>query len=463
MAEETTQSSSSSSKNPLVKYLIIGAIAVLAIGGLFYFTQGKSEAEPATISGQIDYNGLKPTGKEDTTLVKVNLLARPYDEGGEFETLDVNVPLEDNAKWEWTEAEAGKTYEMVAEITYKDTSVKKTNMTVTTAPAQGIVLVFNITNADIEAAKEQGAGSETSTTDPSTVSGAIAINGFIPTGSTVNVYGRKAGTKDDFKEALSNLPASSTMTFSYKNAVAGETYEYQAELYDASGNFIGQSNYLTVTAPASNELVTINSTATAPSQKASISGTISLNGQLDQNSTVLLLQRKSGQSEYSVINRYPPNRTITYTWNDASAGVTYDITAALQVNETNTATGNVITVSAPASNVNITIDTNFNLQAPTSAPKVSCGSADQTNHFNARIEVPQMSNAKKYQLEVGTSAGANNTLNTSLNPNESATVYIPADSPYFTRYAYTACADCQISEPANWSGWSPTLGFKCPQ
>jgi hypothetical protein len=451
-------------KSPLLRYLLIGAIVILGIGAVFFFfSKNQSSAEPSTISGQIDYNGLKPTGKEDTSLVKVKLMARPYGQGGEYETLNVDVPLEDNANWEWTQAEVGKTYEIISEITYKDISVKKSTTAVATAPAEGIVLVFNITKEDIEAVKDQGASSETNTNDPATVSGAIAINGFIPSGSVVNIYGRKAGTKDEFKEALSDLPAKPTMTFAYKNAVAGETYEYQAELYNSSGTFIGQSNYITVTAPANNELVTINSTAQAPSQKATITGNIKLNGNLQQGSTVLLLQRKSGQTDYQVIDRYPANKSIDYTWNGATAGVVYDITAALQVNEQNTATGNVVTVTAPATGVNLTIDTNFNLQPPTSTPQVSCGGADQTNHFNATISVPQIENAKKYQLEVGTSAGANNTLNQTLQPGQTANIYIPAESPYFTRYAYTACTDCEINNSSNWSGWSPTLGFKCPQ
>ena len=451
-------------KSPLLRYLLIGAIVLLGIGAVFFFfSKNQTSAEPSTISGQIDYNGLKPTGKEDTSLVKVKLIARPYGQGGEFETLNVDVPLEDNANWKWTKAEVGKTYEIISEITYKDVSVKKSSRAVATAPAGGIVLVFNITKEDIDAVKNQGASSETNTSDPATVSGAIAINGFIPTGSVVNIYGRKAGTKDEFKEALSNLPAKSTMAFAYKNAVAGETYEYQAELYNANDVFIGQSNYLTVTAPANNEIVTINSTAQAPSQKATITGNIRLNGSLQQGSTVLLLQRKSGQSDYQVINRYPANKSIDYTWDGATAGVIYDITAALQVNEQNTATGNMVTVTAPATGVNLTIDTNFNLQPPTSTPQVSCGSADATNHFNATISVPQIETAKKYHLEIGTSAGANNTLNQSLQPNQTANIYIPAESPYFARYAYTACTDCQIDDPTNWSGWSPTLGFKCPQ
>lgn len=451
----------STKKNPIIKYIIIAAVAILAIGGIFYFSQGKSKAEPVSISGEIDFNGIKPSDASNPELGEINLLAKERGSSDEYKVVLSDIPFEDKAPFVWDGAELDKTYDLKAEVKYKGYSIKKTNTTAASAPAEGIVLVFHVTNDDIP--DEISGETQENQNELSTISGTIRINGFIPTGSVVNVYGRKAGTSDKFVEALSNLPASSNMSISYDQAVTGEHYEYQAELYDSAGNFIGQSSYIQVTAPASNELITINSTATAPTQKSSIKGNISLNGQLDQNSTILLLQRKTGQSDYKVVNRYPANRSIDYEWKDAESGVHYDITAALQVNETNTATGNVRTVVAPATNVDIRIDTNFSLPAPTSTPTLTCGDPDQTNHFNARISVPQMSNAKKYHLEVGTSAGANNTFNGSLNPNETATVYIPADSPYFTRYAYTSCTDCQINESSNWSGWSPTLGFKCPQ
>lgn len=442
-----------------MKYIIIGALVLIGVLiGYLFFSQNKSSAEPSSISGTIDYNGLKPTGEEDEDLVKIKLLTRPFGESSDFEEIDVPVALEDRAKWEWDKAEQGKTYEIVSEITYKDQLVKRSSRVTATAPAEGLVLIFNITEDDIDQFRDTANEPELST-----VSGTVIINGFIPGGSTVNVYGRKAGTSNQFTEVISGVRASSRVSIEYKEAIHGETYEYQAELYDSTGTFIGQSQYLTVTAPASNEIVVINSTASAPSQKATISGNISLSGNLEQNSTVLLLQRKIGDRDYSVINRFPANRSINFEWKDANQGTIYEITAALQVNEQNTATGNVITVSAPATNVNLRIDTNFQLNPPTQTPRITCGSPDGTNHFNVRIDVPQESNARRYHLQLGTSAGASNVLNTSLNPNQTATAYIPANSPHFTRYAYTSCTDCEINDPTNWSGWSPTLGFSCPQ
>ena len=44
----------------------------------------------------------------------------------------------------------------------------------------------------------------------------------------------------------------------------------------------------------------------------------------------------------------------------------------------------------------------------------------------------------------------------------STSVYVKSGTDYYTRYAYTACDDCNTHDKQNWSHWSPTLGFKCP-
>jgi hypothetical protein len=40
--------------------------------------------------------------------------------------------------------------------------------------------------------------------------------------------------------------------------------------------------------------------------------------------------------------------------------------------------------------------------------------------------------------------------------------YVKQNQEYYTRYAYSYCTDCKIDDPQNWSSWSYTLGFKCP-
>jgi hypothetical protein len=456
---------SNTSKNKTSRFLVIGLVILLGFG-LLYLLFGKgAKAEPATISGSIDFNGIKPSDANNPDLGEIKLMTRLNGASGDYTDTGVQIPFEDKVQWSWNEAEAGKTYDVIAEVYYKDFLIQKSKQVTVTAPASSIALIFNVSLEDVpEQIRPTVAPTqpEEEEKEYATISGTYVINGFVPNGSTISVFARLEGETTDFNEVKSGIPAQSGSSFAYDTAIAGTTYEVQAELYDSAGSFIGQSPYISITAPASNERIVINSTAVPPAQKATVSGTVNLNGPVQQNSTILVLQRKSGDTDYTEVNRYPAKSSVSFEWTDAVAGTTYDVTAALQVNETNTATGNVATVAAPASGVTITIDTNFNLPAPNSTPTKDCGSADQTNHFNVRVSVPQIEGAKKYNLEVGTSAGANNTYNGTLNPDTSATIYIQANSPFFARYRYTACTDCDTSNSSNWSGWSPTLGFQCP-
>jgi hypothetical protein len=461
MAE--TQMTTATPKPNYARYLVIGAIIILGLALLLLLFGGsRTSAEPAAITGMVDFNGITPEDASNPELGQIKLLARD-DANSSDDYTDTLTPIHfsDNAVFRWDLAESGVTYDLKAEVYYKGQLIQTSLPVTVTAPANGVILRFNVELQDIPENLRPTPAPDV-TPAKATVSGVVTINGFIPTGSRVEFFARLEGTEDEFTEVGDPLPAANGVRFDFENADPGVTYEYQAELYNSVGTFIGESNFLTVTAPASNEVVVINSTATPPSQAAAISGTITLNGSLVQNSTVILLQRKAGESDYSVVDRFAPTRTIEYKWSDAVGGTAYDMTAALQVNEANTATGNVRTVTAPASDVAITIDTGVNLPAPTQTPSVACGDADATNHFNAVVSLPQIGAAKKYYLEVGTSAGANNTFRGEVNPNATATVFVPASSPHFARYSYTSCTDCDITDTTNWAGWSPTLGFQCP-
>lgn len=473
------------SKNQLnfYRYIVI-ALLLIIVGGVLAILWGKPNiisAAPASISGEIDFNGLKPDPTDATNPSgHLKLKYRKYNSDDEYKDTEVPVSVADQESWIWDKAQNGTTYELIAELYYEDILIVKSNKATATAPATDVIIVFNVTQEDMQkaadelvkklnitpkadAAEPTSAPAPTAAPELATISGNYTINGYIPSGSTIRAYGRRADDPDaKFAELRRDVPANKNDSFSYDQAYAGATYEYQAELYDANGQFIGESPYIKVTAPASNENVIINSTAQPPVQKAVIAGNIKVNGAVKQNSTILLMQRKHTTDEYKEIKRFDANKSIDFRWTDAVAGRMYDITAVLQVNEQNTATGNVITIAAPASDIHLQIDTNFNLSSPGDKPRLSCGDRDGTNHFNVKLELPQIDGAAKYHLEVGTSAGTNNVFNEQVSPNETKTIYIQADSPHFARYSYTACNNCDKSDSTNWSGWSPTLGFQCP-
>lgn len=462
MEEEsaTTPASQDSQQKSSNKYIMIAVAVGLGILGLYWLfgrePSSTPSASPSSISGEVDFNGVKPSDAQ-TDEGEIVIMAREYNSDGEYEDTGVSVKFEDRASWVWEEAESGVTYDIVAEVRYKGFDIDQSQRALATAPATNVRLTFNTTTEDLP--------EELRDTEPATasISAVYIINGFIPQGSTFSVFARLAESDDEFEEVSSDVPAVSGTVIEYKEAQKGMSYEVQAELYTSDSTFIGQSSYITVTAPASNERIVINSTASAPSQSARVSGTITVNGPFENGSTILLLQRQHTQSDYEVVERYNAARSIDFSWDGAVAGTTYDFTTALQVGGENTNSGNVVTVAAPAQNVSLQVDTGFNLDAPTETARVSCGSPDSTNHFNARVEMQQFDNAKLYYLEVGTSAGSNNVFAGTVAPRTAQTVFVAANTPYFTRYAYTECADCDRYDHSNWSGWSPTLGFQCPQ
>lgn len=457
---ETNASKTASSNNlKMIVFAVIGVIFAVWIGFRLF---GNNPA-PATLSGSLNFNGIKPADQPNKA-VSIKLLQRVKGEAS-FVDSGIMIPVADQAAWKWDTAASGTTYELKAEGYYGTEPITTTNTIIATAPATDLMLTFNVSTDDLPVGlRPTPAPVEPEATPApanSIVSGSIIINGFIPSGSRVTIFGRPSGTDDKYVPALQNLPARNGMTWSFNQATAGKTYDYQAELYTSGGTFIGESSYITVTAPAANEIVTINSTATDPTQTAALSGVVRLQGPVAQNSTILVLQRKVGAAEYTTIDRYPAVNNTEWKWSGAVTGTAYEITAALQVNEQNTASGNVVTVTAPATGITVTIDTGVNLSAPTQTVSVDCGTPDGTNHFNARIGIPQNSNAKMYYLEVGTAAGSNNTFANTVKPDQSPVVYVAGGSPYFARYSWSACADCNLKDTGNWAGWSPTYGFIC--
>lgn len=208
---------------------------------------------------------------------------------------------------------------------------------------------------------------------------------------------------------------------------------------------------------------------TAPTvapKTASISGTIKINGAVPQNSTVLMLQRQPGEAEYTEFDRLPAVDGTAWSFTQAIAGQKYDLTAAGQVDEQNRVVANAVTVTAPSSDLVLTLNSKLSLPEPKSKPSVSCGDPDGTNHFNAKLTFAAVEDAKQYYATVGTSSGgddvASELLPARVDQAAELTVYVAKETDYFTRYAYTFCTDCDQEDRQNWSGFSPTLGFRCP-
>jgi len=183
-------------------------------------------------------------------------------------------------------------------------------------------------------------------------------------------------------------------------------------------------------------------------------------------STVLVLGKLPSDAKWLEIERVTAKSGTTFKWNKATKGQRYELVATLQEAEQSVATSNVLTTVGPSDDVVLTINSNLRLDPPSSGPSVSCGSADSSGNYNAVITASTVEEAEAYYLEVGTTANSNDVAKeviTGGSTEAKMNVYAENGKNYYSRYAYTYCADCDVYDIQNWSGFSPTLSFTCPE
>lgn len=495
--------------------LFLGAIIIIGlIIAAVIIAAGKSlgllDKQPASVSGEIVYTALQPSPGDKGS---IHLYYRSKGSTEEFKDAGIDIPLVSNQSWEWLSAQAGKNYELQAGLLIDGQVVKRSDIETVTAPANNVDLALKVNWKDLP--------SDVLASTDLSVDGTVSINGYIPTGSQLQVLsvdnttadGQPTLIGDDLQgnekvvQSIANPTNSNVWTWSAAQPL--KSYVFRAVLKDSSGNQIGESQQVVNVQAADQQVgLIINSSAQPPAQtqtqvtpfnslaqaspqvttqpspqpsvvpspaaaqptpsaapapSANITGTVYLNGPKNQNTSLLMLWKKVGDASYNVINRYadPTQSGTSWMFNGAQAGQQYEVQAALQVNGQNTSTApQPQIVTAPAMNVNFTLNTNFLVPAPNTQPVFQvCINNDQ-----AVIVLPQIANAAQYWVEVGTSAGDSSLANTKLKVDttqgdQKITVGVPRGKQSFLRYAYAECANC--SDNNNFSPWSQTTGFTC--
>ncbi|MBW7955523.1 hypothetical protein H3C66_02215 [Patescibacteria group bacterium] len=488
--------------------LVIAAVIVTFGKNLGWF--GTKEA---SVSGEIVYTALKPDPSDKGT---VRLFYRDQGSTQEFVDAGFDIPLVPNQAWQWSTAQSGKNYELQARLVIDGNVVKRSDIESITAPATDVDLALKVNWRDLPA--DVVASSDLA------INGTVSINGYIPPGSrlqilqadnTVASADQPLAVGDSVEESESTVQSISNPTssnvWSWASAVPLKTYTFRAVLMDSSGNQIGESDQLVNIEAADQQVaMIINSTAQptqsqaqpspsttafaalaaspqpspttapatpspaastvaqaqpspAPAPTAKIKGTVYLNGPMNQGTSLLMLWKNPSQANYSVVNRYQnPNQAGTsWEFDSAIPGQQYEIQAALQVNGQNTSTApQPLTVTAPANNVNFTLNTNFLVPAPGSQPSLQVC----INNDDAVIILPQIQNAAQLWVQVGTSQGDSSLANTKIQvgPNsgdQKIQVAVPRGQQTYVRYSYAECANCTNSN--NFSPWSQSTGFTC--
>ncbi len=313
--------------------------------------------EKAVISGSINLNGV---GSQIATN-KGNIVLMQRQHGrSDFVTTNLIMPLADEQTWSWTEAKSGVTYDLQSDLFFNGQHVASSNILTVTAPATDQVFTFNIQSLNL--------AEDVIPETKAIITGKVFIDGFIPDAATISIFASGQNLQDT-EQVITNLTAQTITDFAWEGALSSQEYQLEARLINADGTPIGTSQKYTLVAPAKSEILQLSSQATPPpleetSQTASIAGEVHISGPLTANSSVLLLQRTIGETNFTAFDRLNPTVQLDWILPNLTPGQKLEITALLQVNEQNTATGEIITPTAPASNQIINLDTGLNLSNP---------------------------------------------------------------------------------------------------
>lgn len=454
------------SKLPFV--LVIIALCLLVAVGVTAFISLSKKASAAMISGKINYTALKPDPGDRG---EVTIQERKYGSKDQFQTIYKSA-LQDDAPWTFNNAVGGQPYEMIALLNVDGKLVTTSEPLIVTGPAQNQLLNLHVTWHDLPTTVVQE--------QTTYIKGTTVINGYIPQGSMLTIQARALTDSGKFQPVATITNPQSTNNWNWTKTTPLKDYLLQAVLTQGTTQ-IGKSEMITAAGGDSELTLTINSTAqpsstTTNSQTSktstptpqmtntSISGTIYVNGPENNNTSVLLLWRYPGEKDYKVITRIqnPSHNGQTWSWNSVQVGRQYEITAALQVNNQNTASAQSQIITAPAKNINFTLNTGVFIPTPNANVTVNSCNSIGNNQYNATISYPQQSNAGNYWFQVGNGAGGSNIYNTKItanNANPQVTFQIYGNTTYYAQYAYSLCTNC--NEDQNFSNFSNSSPFSC--
>ncbi|HSD98702.1 MAG TPA: hypothetical protein VLB73_03315 [Patescibacteria group bacterium] len=460
--ENTHDESSNRWVNPLLIFLSVITIIVVASFGMLFFAK-KSPINnssqnvaispaaariPATITGTVYFQGYAPSG------AYVAIAERSEGHGDFKDIISGLVPEQDGTtEWTWKDAMSGKNYEIKATLKVQGKVVQESVVQDVSAPATQVSLSIASTL-------------QPPTPVAATMSGQINLDGYTPPGSTLQVLAKTVAAVS-FQPVATGIAANDNANWTWGNAVSGTTYLIKAQLLDANNNVISKGDTQTITAPSGGEVLNVYSTANPPAATTSgISGTITINGAVPSGAYLTLATRVSGTTTFNqVASNMSASSGVGFSWSGANAGTSYDVQAYMWVNNQPYSQSNILTVTAPSTFDVLTI----NAQQPTQAPQsgsfnVSCGGTSgglvqATINFNTSSN---LSNAVSYNIVVTSASQNQQVVNTTVNPpnptqsQSITTTYVfQPGATYYAQYAYATSAGGQMS------ALSPSVQFAC--
>lgn len=444
---------------PLLLILSIAAVMVLATLGIFLFvksptlstTQYSATPTPRSataVSGTVFFEGYIPQG------AYISLAERNETEGTQqFKEIVTGLtPIDGSINWTWTDATSGQNYLIKALLKVQGKTIQESPVVDISAPATGVAI--NLSSQQAPPAPVTA-----------TLSGQVNLDGYAPTGSTLQVL-TKTTNSSLYQVVASGISPTDNASWAWANASSGTTYLVKAQLVDINGKIISTGDVDTTTAPSNSEVLNVASTATPPAPVVTgISGTITINGNIPSGSYITLGTRPSGTTTFNqVASNINASNGVGFSWNGASSGQQYDVQAYLWSNNKPYAASNILTVTAPSTFDVLTINAQQPLQAPSSSTiNVSCG-AQQNGNYQATINYNtqgNLPNAKSFNIVATLASQNNQVVNTTVSPANpttaqslTTTFIFSSGATYYAQYAYS-------TDGNTYSPLSPSIQFAC--
>lgn len=494
VVHSSQQTSSRSSSMMLPIALLLGSILLLT--GAMYFRGwraysdikgGWQVSQPQMVSGKIHFTALRP---EEGDKGELALYVREFG-SDDWMKIVSSLDLRQDVDWSWDGGYPGQHYEVKAVLVIDGDEVATSKAVDFVAPARNIQVPLEVNWKDLpeDAVKP---GQKTS------LGGRVTINGIIPRNGQLEIYAVDPKfwdetfvpiTKsllDQSRRIYSSADLQTEMEWKWNDAVPREEYMiiavvratgeihladrwHLADAGEAKLNFVfnipaseAQAQLQRLGASRNLSILAQASTVTG------ISGTATIQGPEQAGTSMLLLQKTPSQQNYTVISRYqsPTQSGLPWSWAQATAGQTYQIQAALQVNNNNTSTLPApITVTAPAQNVNFTLNTWYVMPATSATPVNNLCQSESAQYSYAQLVFPTIQNATQYLVQVGSNPSQSDLYNQILpqqNDSQSSfqiQVLVPKGKQAYVQYSYATCDNC--SNVNNFAPFSQTVGFTC--
>lgn len=201
---------------------------------------------------------------------------------------------------------------------------------------------------------------------------------------------------------------------------------------------------------------------------STISGSISFTGTAPSGTSIMIVARLNGTS-----NSYTPVASgvaaangSSWNWGTAASGITYDMVAILKGTGSNGvaidyAMSQTYVVTAPAYSQIFSLNSASAPAQPSGSITTTC-SNKTNNSWGVTVTFPSVSGVQWYKLQVGTTSGGSDVMNTS----QAASSMSPSSTASFTDsviyYAQFAVANTANPTDAQYSEFSEPQEIKCP-